>query len=92
MPAFAVEAADLERGAVRPRFCGEAVQPKVGPQRRANEAHALDRHRCGVQQCDPVHRALRGEDVACFVDIGAVVLVIAVAVRWVGVIRLFVLP
>ena len=58
-------------------LCGDAVEAKVRPQRRADEAHSLDGHRCGVEQRHGVHRARVCEDLPRLVDVTAVELVIA---------------
>ena len=61
---------------MRDWLVGDALEQKVGPQRRADEVHVVDDDRVGVEQGDAVCGALLGELLAGTVDVGVVELVV----------------
>ena len=67
---------------VRPRLgVRRGVEPKIGPQRRADESHLIDVDDARVEQLDSVVPALAREFAPCGIDLRPVPLVVAVHVE-----------
>ena len=71
-----IEVGDAECGQVRARLGGDAVEAKIRPQGRPDEAHTSDRDRVAVEQRHAMDAALSGEDPSSLVDVATVELVV----------------